>query len=136
MTRSTLLAAAAAALLALPALAWSQDHTQPAPPMAAPPPAATPAGTPSGPGGAWTLEEREDWLIGRLHRAQEEHDIDDSEAERVYGEVGSMRDLEKRISEHHGGSLTPREIAAQEHHLDSLVAQIHWLHENVFQRPW
>ncbi|MDB5459186.1 MAG: hypothetical protein JWO72_927 [Caulobacteraceae bacterium] len=129
MTRSTLLAAAAASLLALPAVAWGQDHARPAPPVA--PPAA--AGTPSG---AWTLEVREDWLIGRLHRALEEHDIDGSEAERVYQEVGRMRDLAKRISQRHGGALTAGETAAQQGRLDTLASQIHWLRENAFQRPW
>jgi hypothetical protein len=135
MTRSTLLAAAAASLLALPAVAWGQDRPRPAPPVAAvPAEAPTPAGTPIGPGEAWTLEMREDWLIGRIHRAQEEHDIDGSEAERVYQEVGGIRDHIKRISERH--AITAAETAAHEARLDTLVSQIHWLHENAFQRPW
>jgi hypothetical protein len=136
MTRSTLLAAAAASLLALPAVAWGQDHIRPAPPPATPATGLPSAETPIAPGGAWTLEVREDWLIGRLHRAQDEHDIDGGEAERVYQEVGRMRDLAKRISERHGGALTAGEKAAQQGRLDTLVSQIHWLHENAFQRPW
>ncbi|RAK58732.1 hypothetical protein DJ021_02400 [Phenylobacterium hankyongense] len=124
MTRSTLLAAAAASLLALPAAAWGQDHARPAPPAAAA--AAAP--------GAWTLEVREDWLVGRLHRAQEENDIDGAEAERVYQEVAGLRDHLKMISGRH--AITPAERAAHEARLDSVVSQIHWLHEDAFQRPW
>jgi len=75
-----------------------------------------------------------DWLVGRIHRAQEEHDIDDSEAERVYKEVAGLRDHMKRIGERH--TLTAGEIAAHASHLDTVVSQIHWLHENAFQRPW
>jgi len=77
---------------------------------------------------------RMDWLVGRIHRAQEEHDIEDSEAERVYKEVAGLRDHMKRIGERH--TLTAGEIAAHSSHLDTVVSQIHWLRENAFQRPW
>jgi hypothetical protein len=127
MTRSTLLAAAAASLLALPALAWGQDR--PAPPVAAPASAPAPAGT-----GAWTLEVREDWLVGRLHRAQEERDIDAAEAERVYQEVRGIRDHMKLISGRH--AITPAERAAHERRLDTVVSEIRWLRADAFQRPW
>jgi hypothetical protein len=136
MMRSTLLAAVAASLLAMPAVVWGQDRPRPAPPVPAPAAASAQAGTPVSPVGAWTLEDRQDWLIGRLHRAQDEHDIDGAEAERMYKEVGAMRDFKKRLSDRHGGSITVGERAAQEKRLDTLVAQIHWLNASAFQRPW
>lgn len=95
-----------------------------------------PAGTPVAPGSTWTLEVREDWLVGRLHRAQDEHDIDDAEATRVYTELASMRERAKMISERRGRALTAGEMAAQLGRLDTLVASIHWLKPDAFQRPW
>jgi hypothetical protein len=134
--RSTLLAAVAASLLATPAAVWSQERPRPAPPAPAPAAAPAQAGASVAPTGAWSLEDREDWLVGRLHRAQDEHDIDGAEAERVYKEVGAMRDFKKRLTERHGGSITAGERNAQEKRLDALVSQIHWLNQSAFQRPW
>ena len=95
-----------------------------------------PAGTPVAPGSTWTLDVREDWLVGRLHRAQDEHDIDDAEAQRVYTELASMRDRAKAISERRGRALTAGEMSAQLGRLDALAAGIHWLKPDAYQRPW
>jgi hypothetical protein len=99
----------------------------------APPP---PAGTPVAPGSTWTLDVREDWLIGRVHRAQEDHEIDGAEADRVYKEVASMRDRAKQISIRRARALTAGEMSAQLGRVDALAASIHWLTPNVYQRPW
>jgi hypothetical protein len=95
-----------------------------------------PAGTPVAPGSTWTLDVREDWLVGRLQRAQEEHDIDPAEAQRVTTELASMRERAKMISDRRGRALTAGEMAAQLGRLDALVAGIHWLKPDAFQRPW
>lgn len=98
--------------------------------------ATPPAGPSAAPSGAWSLEVREDWLVGRIHRAQDEHDIDPAEAERVYAELASMRARAKAISERRGRLLTAGETNAQEGRLDALTASIHWLNDAAFQRPW
>lgn len=95
-----------------------------------------PAGTPVAPGSTWTLEVREDWLVGRLRRAQDEHDIDDAEAQRVFMELASMRDRAKQITVRRNRALTAGEMSAQLGRLDTLVTSIHWLNPNAFQRPW
>jgi hypothetical protein len=118
MTRFTFLAVAAATVLALPAVAWAQS---PASPVAAPP-------------AAWPLDAREDWLVGRVHRALDEHDIDAAEADRVYKEVAGNRAHLKLIASRH--TITPAENAAHETHLNSVVSEIHWLRPDAFKRPW
>jgi hypothetical protein len=126
MTKSILLAAA---LLALPAIAWSQDRPRPAPPAAAPVAAPAPVAV-----GGWTLEVRSDWVIGRIHRAQDEHDLDDAEAARIYKEVGANSDHAKLIATRH--TLTAAEITAHETRLDTVVSQIHGLRQTAFRPPW
>jgi hypothetical protein len=125
MTRSTFLAVAAVSLLALPAVTWAQS---PAPPVAAP------AAAPAAPTVAWTLDVRGDWLVGRVHRALDEHDIDADEADRVYKEVAGLRAHLKLIASRH--TVTSAENAAHEAHLDTVVSTIHWLRADAFQRPW
>ncbi|HTI66210.1 MAG TPA: hypothetical protein VL460_01545 [Caulobacteraceae bacterium] len=123
MTKSTLLAAAAASLLALPAVAWSQPAMPPAAPAAAP-----------AAGDAWPLAAREDWLIARIKKAQADHEIADDEAARVLQDVAANRDHLALIATRH--PTTPAEKAAHETRLNAVAAQIHWLREGVFQRPW
>jgi hypothetical protein len=95
-----------------------------------------PAGTPVAPGSTWTLEVREDWLAGRLHRAQDEHEVDAAEAQRVFTELASMRDRAKQISIRRNRPLTDGEMSAQLGRLDTLVTSIHWLTPNALHRPW
>jgi len=95
-----------------------------------------PTGTPVAPGSTWTLEVREDWLFGYLHRAQDNHDIDDAEAMRANTELASMVDRAKQITLRRNRPLTAAETSAQLGRLDALVASIHWLNPNAFQRPW
>ncbi|HTI66787.1 MAG TPA: hypothetical protein VL460_04480 [Caulobacteraceae bacterium] len=95
-----------------------------------------PAGTPVAPGSTWTLEVREDWLDGRVRRAQGEHDVDDAEAQRVFTELAAMRDRAKQITVNRNRPLTAGEISAQLGRLDTLAASIHWLNPNAYQRPW
>ncbi len=98
--------------------------------------ALTPSQSASSADGTWTLEVREDWLVGRLHRALDEHDIDDSEADRVIHEVAGIRERAKQIGQRRGRALTAGETGAQQGRLDALVASIHWRNDSAFHRPW
>jgi hypothetical protein len=87
--------------------------------------------------GNWTLKEREDWLGDRLHRARDDGSIDSAEYDRVHHDIDNIRDDEHHMRDHHdNGQLTDNETAALETRLDGVADQIHWLHEDKFQRPW
>jgi hypothetical protein len=95
-----------------------------------------PVGTPVAPGSTWTLEVREDWLLGHLHRAQDDHLIDDAEAMRANTELASLIDRARQISLRRNRPLTAAETSAQLGRLDALVASIHWLKPDPTLRPW
>jgi hypothetical protein len=87
--------------------------------------------------GNWTLKERENWLGDRLRVARNDGSIDDSEFDRVRHELDRIRDSENDMrGAHDGGQLTDNETATLETRLDGVADQIHWLHENSFERPW
>jgi len=101
------------------------------------PAAASAAGAPQADAlGAWTLGGCEDWLIGRIHRAVDEQDIDATEAERVYGAVASMRERAKMISQHRGRPLNAGENEAQLGRLETVISSVHWHNPVAFQEPW
>lgn len=86
--------------------------------------------------GNWTLKEREDWLGDRLRVARDDGSIDGSEFDRVRHEIDRIHDDENRMRGDHDGQLTDNETSTLEARLDGVADQIHWLHEDRFQRPW
>jgi hypothetical protein len=86
--------------------------------------------------GNWTLAEREKWLDSRLDKARDDGSIDHHEFERVKHELHDIHENEDRMRDHHDGQLTDNETADLESRLDAVAAQIHWLHEHSFTRPW
>jgi demethoxyubiquinone hydroxylase (CLK1/Coq7/Cat5 family) len=86
--------------------------------------------------GNWTLKEREHWLSDRLDKARDDGSIDHHEYMRVRDELSGIRDDEDRLRDHHDGQLTDNETTDLEARLDTVASQIHWLHEESFQRPW
>jgi hypothetical protein len=86
--------------------------------------------------GNWTLKERENWLYSRLDKARDDGSIDHHEFDRVHHDLASIRDDEDRLRDAHDGQLTDNETANLEARLDGVASQIHWLHEESFQRPW
>ena len=86
--------------------------------------------------GDWTLNQREDWLKSRLDKARDEGAIDHHEFDRVKQEINDIHGDADKMRDHHGGQLTDNENADLEGRLDRVAEQIHWLHENSFQRPW
>jgi hypothetical protein len=86
--------------------------------------------------GNWTLAQREDWLASRLDKAREDGSIDHHEFDRVKHELHGIHEDEEKMRDHHDGQLTDNETADLESRLDAVAAQIHWLHEHSFTRPW
>ena len=86
--------------------------------------------------GNWTLKEREHWLFSRLDKARDDGSIDGHEYDRVRHDMDNIRADEDRMRDNHDGQLTDNESTALEARLDGVAAQIHWLHDNAFQRPW
>lgn len=86
--------------------------------------------------GDWTLKQREDWLYGRLDKARDEGALGHDEYDHVRGRLHAIRDDEDRLRDQHDGQLTDNETAELETRLDNVADQIHWLHEQNFQRPW
>ncbi len=86
--------------------------------------------------GDWTLKQREDWLSNRLDKARDDGSVDNHEYGRVRHDLSGIHDDEDQLRSRHEGQLTDAETAALEVRLDGVAGQIHWLHENSFQRPW
>jgi len=86
--------------------------------------------------GDWTLKDREHWLFSRLDKARNDGSIDDHEFDRVHHEIDGIRADEDHMRGDHDGQLTDNENVDLEARLDTVAAQIHWLHDSAFQRPW
>jgi predicted nuclease with TOPRIM domain len=87
--------------------------------------------------GNWTLKQREDWLYDRLERARDDGSLAHPEYDRVRHELSRIRDEEDRLRDNHDAhQLTDNETADLEARLDGVANQIHWLHEESFQKPW
>lgn len=125
MKTSILLAAGAAALLATAAQAQTY----------APASATTTTVVTTG-GGDYTLKQREEWLNDHINKAHDERDIDGHEADREHHELNRIRDQENDLRGHQDGQLTDNQTQTLEARLDEMAAQIHWAHDNAFQKPW
>lgn len=88
------------------------------------------------PHGNWTLRQREEWLNNRLEKARDDGSLDTHEYDRVRANLHDIRQDEDSFRDSHDGQLTDNENNQLESRLDTVAAQIHWLHENSFQRPW
>lgn len=104
--------------------------------MTYPDPNAVNANAVVGASGNWTLREREDWLGDRLRVARDDGSIDGAEFDRVRHELDRIRNDENNMRSYHDGQLTDNETTTLEARLDGVADQIHWLHEDKFQRPW
>ena len=88
------------------------------------------------PHGNWTLRQREEWLNNRLDKARDDGSLDRHEYDRVRQDLHGIKKDEDSFRDSHDGQLTDNENSELESRLDTAAAQIHWLHENSFQRPW
>lgn len=124
----TLIAAAlaATALTAISAPAMAQ-------PYGPPPPA--PEYGPQHPG-AMNIDQRIDWMQGRINHGRMDGALDPREAERCQAELNSIRSEVKRDRLHHWGQLRGGDRQHLEQRLDQLSATIHWMRDDGQRRPW
>jgi hypothetical protein len=132
MKTSILLAAGAAALLTSAPAAFAQDVG----PASAVPPTTATVIQETGPSGNWTLKQREEWVNTHIDKARDEKDISGRDADRAHHALDLIRDDENRMRDRHDGQLTDNETTSLESRLDQMAANIHWAHDNAFQRPW
>jgi hypothetical protein len=71
-----------------------------------------------------------------LAKARDDGSIEDHEFDRVRHELSRIRDDEDRLRDAHDGQSTDNETTDLEARLDGVAAQIHWMHEQSFQKPW
>src|SRR5580692_11216858 len=86
--------------------------------------------------GDYTLRQREDWLSKRIDMARDDRSISNDEHDRIRDALNDLRDHENHMRDAHDGQLTDNETASLETNLDAMADQIHWMHEDRFQRPW
>ena len=86
--------------------------------------------------GDWTLRQRENWLAQRIDMARDDRSISGDEHDRIRDELADLRDQENHMRDAHDGQLTDNETAELETHLDTMADQVHFMHEDRFQRPW
>jgi len=86
--------------------------------------------------GDFTLKQREDWLSRRIDMARDDRSISNDEHDRIRDALNELRDQENHLRGMHDGQLTDNETASLETNLDNMADQIHWMHEDRFQRPW
>jgi len=131
MKKFIVAAVAASALVAIAAPALAQYGPPPPQPGFGPGPGPGP-GAP----GAWDINRKMDWIQGRIERARADGSLDGREAHRAMVQLNSVRDEERKERERQFGHLSDGDRARIETQLDSLLGEIHWMHQNNETRPW
>jgi hypothetical protein len=101
------------------------ETVPPPEPVAAPPPA----------DGVWSLDQRENWLQGRIDRGVDDHRLSGKEAERGQSELYAIRTEEARLLERDGGALSPEDRSYLVNRLDQLNQTLRWEGRNP-PPPW
>jgi hypothetical protein len=86
--------------------------------------------------GDWTLRERERWLSDRIDKSRDDGALDRMEYDRARQSLNDLRHDEDRMRDHQHGQLTDNETADLESRLDAMASEIHWAHQEAFQKPW
>jgi len=135
-------ALAATALTAVAAPAMAQGYGPPPPGPGYGPPAPQQYGPPPQPGqfgpppaGAFSIDQRIDWMQDRINHGRMDGSLDHFEADRVQAELNSIRSEEKRDRFYHWGKLRGGDRTHIQMRLDRLGATIHWMHDAP-RRPW
>jgi hypothetical protein len=86
--------------------------------------------------GNWTLLDRERWLSDRIDKSRDDGALDRVEYDNVRHSLDDLRREENRMKDHQHGELTDNETAELEARLDSMASEIHWAHQETFEKPW
>ena len=94
---------------------------------AAPPPPPAPL--------AWTLDQREDWLQGRIDRGVNDHHLSGHEATRGQGELHAIRVEQAQLTARDGGALSQTDHSYLADRLNQLNQTLKWEGRNP-AAPW
>jgi hypothetical protein len=86
--------------------------------------------------GDWTLREREEWLYDRIDKSRDDGALDRVEYDRARHSLDDLRRDEDEMKDHQHGQLTDNQTAELEARLDSMASEIHWAHQEAFEKPW
>jgi len=118
---------------------WKRVEGAPPAPMpeAAPPPPPVAEVAPPAPPApmAWTLDQREQWLSGRIEHGLDEHHLSGREVERGRQELAAIRAEQAHMTERDGGALSETDHSYLAHRLDELNTTLKWEGQNPMA-PW
>jgi hypothetical protein len=86
--------------------------------------------------GDWTLRERERWLSDRIDKSRDDGALDHHEYDRARHSLDDLRHAEDEMRDHQDGQLTDNQTAELESRLDGMASEIHWAHQEAFDKPW
>ncbi len=132
MKKFIVAALAASALVAVAAPALAQYGPPPPQPGFGPGPGPGPGGVPGG----WDLNRKMDWIQARIERGRADGSLNGREAHRAMVQLASVRHEAREDRDRQGGHLSDNDRVRMETQLDSLLGEIHWMHENNETRPW
>jgi hypothetical protein len=111
---------------------WQRAEGGAPPPMpTAPPPEPMPAPA----NVAWTLDQRENWLQGRIDHGAGDHRLSGQEVARGQQELGAIRAEQNRLLAQDGGSLSEPDRSYLIHRIDELNQTLRWEGRNP-PPPW
>jgi len=83
----------------------------------------------------WTLDEREQWLQGRIDRGVDDHRLSGHEVVRGQGELQAIRKEQAALLQRDGGALSPEDHTYLVGRLDQLNQTLKWEGRNP-PPPW
>jgi hypothetical protein len=86
--------------------------------------------------GDWTLHEREKWISDRIDRSRDDGALDRVEYDRARHSLDDLLRQEGEMKDHQQGDLTDNQTAELESRLDAMASEIHWAHQEAFEKPW
>jgi hypothetical protein len=104
----------------------------PPPPM---PASAPPEPMPPPVNVAWTLDQRENWLQGRIDHGVDHHRLSGQEVARGQQELGAIRAQQSRLLAQDGGMLSQPDRSYLVHRIDELNQTLRWEGRNP-PPPW
>ncbi len=117
---------------------WMREHGPMVPAPGAPvPPPPRPMPMPGAPlGGAWSLDQREDWIQHSIDRGRDDGSLNRREAFRAQRALDDIRRMQAHLVARDHGNLTGADRLYLEQRLDRLRGGLHWMRENSEAAPW
>jgi hypothetical protein len=84
---------------------------------------------------AWTLDQREEWLSGRIEHGLDDHHLSGREVERGRQELSAIRAEQMHMTARDGGALSETDRSYLAHRVDELNTTLKWEGQNPMA-PW